>query len=123
MVEAGSYVDDVVSDAIGDADIPQNISEAAAQLEDAVVEAGSYVDDVVSENLPEFDIPEVNLPSLDLAMFAGLLKSRPGGEYDGILFADDEQAALDEQGYAFAEGLRPLGQIDPVKVPSLFANA
>lgn len=121
--DAASDLEDAVSDAIGDGDIPQNISEAAAQLEDAVVEAGSYVDDVVSENLPEFDIPEVNLPSLDLAMFAGLLKSRPGGEYDGILFADDEQAALDEQGYAFAEGLRPLGQIDPVKVPSLFANA
>ena len=121
--DAASDLEDAVSDAIGDGDIPQNISEAAAQLEDAVFEAGSYVDDVVSENLPEFDIPEVNLPSLDLAMFAGLLKSRPGGEYDGILFADDEQAALDEQGYAFAEGLRPLGQIDPVKVPSLFANA
>jgi hypothetical protein len=133
--------DDIVAGGDVVADLAEPLKDEIINLGDEIADAGSALDDLVSENLPEFDVPElpelpevaletpelpdlpefdvpelpsVQLPTLDLMKFAGLLGGLTAlsGQTTGGQAPKDE---LGRSAYAtspqFARGLDPLGTI------------
>jgi hypothetical protein len=136
--------DDIVAGGDVVADLAEPLKNEIINLGDEIADAGSALDDLVSENLPEFDVPElpelpelpevaletpelpdlpefdvpelpsVQLPTLDLMKFAGLLGGLTAlsGQTAGGQVPKDE---LGRSAYAtspqFARGLDPLGTI------------